>query len=160
MIAPPSSNEQEDKPKTVNDVRIDVDLCFVCDFITTMQPYIKGVLDNITNLVAQGSSKLQAKLRVAFVVYRDYSKKEKDGSHKSKSNIEARLQSYNFISHLPEFMNFMRDLSADGGGGGACIGWIRCILITQMGIAHQSIIPQIPSTQTVHYIATFSCIWV
>lgn len=105
MANPPSSK--------VNDVRIDVDLCFICDCTTTMSPYINQVLSDISNLCSQVKAKLKAELRVAFIAYRDY-------AVKASSSPEARIECFDFTSDLNEFKNFMKQLDGHGGGGDIC----------------------------------------
>eukprot|EP01083_Nonionella_stella_P132236 401976_1 len=101
------------KQSNINDTRIDVDICFVCDCTNTMDDMIAQVLTDITNLVATVKSKLKAQLRVAFVAYRDYP------SHQSL-NPESRIECYDFTSDLTQFIDFLQQIKTDGGGGDRC----------------------------------------
>ena len=104
--------DQVSKPVNINDTRIDVDLCFVCDCTSTMTKEIQQVQKDITNLVATVSNKLKAQLRVAFIAYRDYAKTDIDP--------EIRIQYYDFTTNLNAFIAFLNNVEANGGGGDRC----------------------------------------
>ncbi|KAI6237598.1 hypothetical protein M3Y95_00282200 [Aphelenchoides besseyi] len=93
-----------------------VDLCFVVDATESMGPHIKGVKDNIIEIVngVQRMIKKQKDLdvnnngtapivRLAFVAYRDYGDK-------------PQIQSMPFTTSVETFRKFLGGLKAFGGG--------------------------------------------
>ncbi len=88
-----------------------VDICFLVDCTSSMDPYIDQVKTIINSaLIKLKSVYKNIKLRFSFIGYRDYDKKGND--------LPNRILTSSFTSDIAQFEKFVTDIKPTGGGDG------------------------------------------